>query len=74
MNLSTKQKQTHRQREQVCDCLVGGAGRERNAVLGWSLKSDRTISVHSQGKPFNITIFQVYAQISNAEEAEVEQF
>ena len=48
--------------------------RVRNAVLGCSLKSDRTISVHSQGKPFNITIFQVYAQTSNTEEAEVEQF
>ena len=32
------------------------------------------ISVHFQGKPFNITVIQVYAQISNAEEAEVEQF
>ena len=32
------------------------------------------ISVHFQGKPFNITVIQIYAQISNAEEAEVEQF
>ena len=43
-----------------------------NAVLGCNLKNDRLISV--QGKPFNITIIQVYALISNAEEAEVEQF
>ena len=38
------------------------------------LKNDRTISVHFQGKPFNITVIQVYALTSNAEEAEVERF
>jgi len=44
-------------------------------VLGCSLKNDRMISVHFQGKPLNITvILQVYAPTSNAEEAEVEQF
>ena len=48
--------------------------RVRNAVLGCSLKNDRMISVHFQGKPFNITVIQVYALTSNAEEAEVEQF
>ena len=48
--------------------------RVRNAVLGCSLKNDGMISVHLQGKPFNITVIQVYAPISNAEEAEVEQF
>ena len=48
--------------------------RVQNAVLGCNLKNDRTISVHFQGKPFNITIIQVYALTSNAEEAEVEQF
>ena len=48
--------------------------RVRNAVLGCSLKNDRMISVHFQGKPFDITVIQVYAQTSNAEEAEVEQF
>ena len=37
-------------------------------------KKDRIISVHLQGKPFNITVIQVYALTSNAEEAEVEQF
>ena len=47
---------------------------KRNAVLGCNLKDDRMISVHSQGKPFNITVIQVYAPTSNAEEAEVEQF
>ena len=45
-----------------------------NAVLGSNLKNDRMISVHFQGKPFNITVIQVYAPTSNAEEAEVEQF
>ena len=48
--------------------------RVRNAVLGCNLKNDRMISVHFQGKPFNITVIQVYAPASNAEEAEVEQF
>ena len=48
--------------------------RVRNAVLGCSLKNDRMISVCFQGKPFNITVIQVYAQTSNAEEAEVERF
>ena len=47
--------------------------RVRNAVLGCNLKNDRMISVHFQGKPFNITVIQVYAPTSNAEEAEVEQ-
>ena len=45
-----------------------------NAVLGCSLKNDRMISVRFQGKPFNITVIQVYAPTSNTEEAEVEQF
>ena len=45
-----------------------------NAVLGYNLKNDRMISVHFQGKPFNITVMQVYAPTSNAEEAEAEQF
>ena len=48
--------------------------RVRTAVLGCSLKNDRMISVHFQGKPFNITVIQVYAPTSNAEEAEVERF
>ena len=46
----------------------------RNAVLGCSLKNDRMISVHLQGKPFNIMVTQVYAPMSNAEEAEVDWF
>ena len=48
--------------------------RVRNAVLGCNLKNDRMISVRFQGKPFTITVIQVYALTSNAEEAEVEQF
>ena len=48
--------------------------RVRNAVLGCNLKNDRMISVHFQGKPFNITVIQVYAPTSTAKEAEVEQF
>ena len=46
----------------------------RNAVLGCNLKNDRMISVRFQGKPFNITVIQVFAPTSNAEEDEVEQF
>ena len=48
--------------------------RVQNAVLGCNLKNDRMISVHFQGKPFNITVIQVYALTSNVVEAEVEQF
>ena len=48
--------------------------RIQNAVLGCNLKNDRMISAHLQGKPFNITVIQVYAPTTNAEEAEVEQF
>ena len=48
--------------------------RVQNAVLGCNLKNDRTISICFQGKPFNITVIQVYAPTSNAEEAEVEEF
>ena len=48
--------------------------RVRNAVLGCSLKNDRMISVHFQGKQFNITVIQAYDPTSNEEEAEVEWF
>ena len=48
--------------------------RFQNIVLGCTLKNDRMISVCFQGKPFNITVIQVYALTSNSEEAEVEQF
>ena len=48
--------------------------RARNAVLGCNLKNDRMISVHFQGKPYNITVIQAYAPTSNTEEAKVEQF
>ena len=48
--------------------------RVQNAVLGCNLKNNRLISVCFQGKPFNITVIQVYAPTSNAEEAEVEWF
>ena len=48
--------------------------RVQNAVLGCNLKNDRMISVHFQGKLFNITVIQVYAPNSNAEEAEAERF
>ena len=46
----------------------------QNTVLGCNLKNDRMISVRLQGKPFNITVIQVHAPTSNAEEAKVEQF
>ena len=48
--------------------------RVQNGVLGCNLKNNRMISVHFQGKPFNITVIQVYAPTSNTEEAEVEWF
>ena len=48
--------------------------RVRNVVLGCTLKNDRMISVHFQGKPCNITVIQVYAPTTNAEEAEAEWF
>ena len=48
--------------------------RVRNAVLGCNLKNDRMISVGFQGKPFNITVIQVYAPTTNAKEAEVKWF
>ena len=48
--------------------------RVQNAVLGCNLKYVRMISVRFQGKPFNITVIQVYTPTSNTEEAEVEWF
>ena len=48
--------------------------RVRNAVLGCNFKNDRMISVCFQGKPFNITVIQVYALANNAEEAEAKRF
>ena len=42
--------------------------------LGCNLKNDRMITVHFQGKPFNITVIQVYVPTTNTEEAEVERF
>ena len=48
--------------------------RVQNAVLGCNLKNNRMISVHVQGKPFNIMVIQVYTLTSNAKEAEVERF
>ena len=53
---------------------IMGNKRVQNAVLGSNLKNDRKICVRFQGKPFNITVIQVYAPNSNAEEAEVERF
>ena len=48
--------------------------RVQNSVLGYNIKNDRMISVHFQGKPFNIMVIQVFAPTSNAKEAEVEWF
>ena len=48
--------------------------RVRSATLGCNLKNDRMISVHCQGKPFSITVIQVYALTRNAEEDEFERF
>ena len=47
--------------------------RVQNAVLGCNLKNDRMISVHFQGKPFNITVIQVYAPTTDTKEAEVDR-
>ena len=57
-----------------CEVAIMVNKRVQNAVLGCSLKNHRMISVHFQGKPFNITVIQAYAPTSNAEEAEVERF
>ena len=46
----------------------------QNALLGFSLNNNKMISVRFQGKPFSITVIQVYAKTSNAEEAELEWF
>ena len=48
--------------------------RVQSAVLGCNFKNDRMISIRFQGKPFSITVIQVYTQTSNAEEGEVECF
>ena len=48
--------------------------RVQNTVIGCNLKNNRMISIHFQGKPFSITVIQVYAQTSNAEVAEFEWF
>ena len=48
--------------------------RVQSAVLGCNLKNDRMLSVHFQGKPFNVTVIQAYAPTSNAEDSEVEMF
>ena len=53
--------------------LIGGQ-MVQNAVFGSNLKNNRIITICFQGKPFNITVIQVYAPTSNAEEAEVERF
>ena len=50
------------------------SARVQNAVLGSNLQNDRMISVRFQGKPFSITVIQVYGLTSNTEEAEVERF
>ena len=47
--------------------------RVQNTVLGCNLQNDRMVSVRFQGKPFTITVMQVYAQTSNAEEADIER-
>ena len=48
--------------------------RVRNAVLGYNLRNNRMISVLLQGKPFSITVIQIYAPTTDAKEAEVDQF
>ena len=57
------------QESHIVNIVITDNKRIRNAVLRCNLKNDRMISVHFQGKSFNITVIQVYAPISNAEEA-----
>ena len=57
----------------VLGCLAASLGHSHHSVLVYNLKNHRMISVHFQGKPFNITVVQVYAPTSNAEEAEAER-
>ena len=47
--------------------------RVQNAVFGYNLRNDRKISVPLKGKPFNITVIQIYAPTTNAKEAEIER-
>ena len=54
--------------------LIGQKKRVRNAAFGYNPQNDRMILVHIQGKLFNITVIQIYAPTTNAEETEVEQF
>ena len=53
---------------------MANSKRVQNAVLGCNLKNYRRIFIHFQGKPFSITVIQVYAPNTNAKEAKVEQF
>ena len=46
----------------------------QNALIGCNIKNNRMISIRFQGKPFSMTVIQVYAPTNNAEEAEIEQF
>ena len=59
---------------QICCHIECSTFTASNAVLEYNLKNDRKISVHFQGKPFNITVIQAYAPTSNAKAAEVEWF
>ena len=60
-------------RRNEVDIILKKKKRVQNAVLGSNLKNNRMISVHFQGKPFNITVIQVDALTNNAEEAEVDR-
>ena len=57
----------------MCTIPIMDNKRVQNVLLGCNLKNDGMISVRFQGKPFNITVIQVYAPTSNTEEAEVKQ-
>ena len=67
------QKSLRKKKKRTGVALIVNKG-VQNAVLGCSLKDDRMISVCFQGKPCNIMVIQVYAQTTNAKEAEVEWF
>ena len=60
------------QRRNGVALIINNNKKIRNVVLGCNIKNDRKISVHFQGKSFNITIIQVYAPATNTKEAEVD--
>jgi len=72
--MSSQNQSTSASSALVVGSILGPVLGYWNAVLGCNLKNNRMISIHFHGKPFNITVIQVYAPTTKAEEAEVDQF